>query len=307
MADANRSSVRYIAEASWGVLPATPTMKAMRMTSEDLLPEVETIISEELRSDRMISDTVQVSFQNSGGVNFEFSAGTLDDWLEAALCSDWSTDVLKNGIERKSFSIERGHLDIDEYFLFTGMMANTFNLTLATGAIAKGNITFMGSAATLGQTTNATGGVTAANTKAVMNCMGNVATLKEGAPLTVLSGVYVQELSFTINNNLRPINEIGSDVLAYVGMGKQDLTGTLNIHFMNDAVFDKFLAATQTAIEFTLSVGGDVYVFLFPNVKFETDNITTPGQDQDVLENVTWRALYDSANAAHIKIDRSVT
>jgi hypothetical protein len=280
-------------------------MKAMRMTGEDLLPEIETIISEELRSDRMVADTVQVSFQNSGGVNFEFSSHTLDDWLEGAACAAWATDVLKNGTDRISYSIERAHLDIDEFFLFTGMMVNTFTLTLATSAIAKGNITFLGSAATLGQATNATGGVTAANSNPVMNCMGDVATLKEGSPLTALTGVYVQELSFTINNNLRPINEIGSDVLAYVGMGKQDLTGTLNIHFMNDQVFDKFLAGSASAIEFTLDDGSNQYKFVFPNVKFETDNIATPGQDQDVLENVAWRALYDSDISAHMKIDRS--
>jgi hypothetical protein len=280
-------------------------MTALRMTGEDLLPEVETIISEELRSDRMIADTVQVSFQNSGGFNYEFSAATFDDLLEGALCADWATDVLKNGIERKSYSIERAHLDIDEYFLFRGMMVNTFNLTLATSAIAKGNFTFFGSSAGLAQATNATGGVTAANSNSVMNCMGNVASLKEGSPLTTIQGVFVQELSMTINNNLRPINEIGSDVLAWVGMGKQDLTGTLNMHFMNDTMFDKFLAATPTALEFDLNDGTNNYNVFIPNVKFETDTIATPGQDQDVLENVGWRALYAAGQSAHIRIDRS--
>jgi len=305
MSDANRTSVRYIEEVTWGVLPATPLMTALRMTGEDLLPEVETIISEELRADRMIADTVQVSFQNSGGFNFEFSALTFDDLLEGALCESWDADVLENGVERHSYCMERAHLDIDEYFLFRGMMVNTFNLTLATSAIAKGNFTFFGSAAALVQTTNATGGVTAANSNSVMNCMGNVASLKEGSPLTAITGVFVQELSLTINNNLRPINEIGSDVLAYIGMGKQDLTGTLNMHFMNDAMFDKFLAATPTALEFDLNDGTNNYNVFIPNVKFETDTIATPGQDQDVLENVAWRALYDAGTAAHIVIAKS--
>ena len=194
MSDANRTSLRFLEEASWDTLDSNPTLQTLRMTGESLVAEVENTISNELRSDRAVSDLIQTSRQNSGGFNFELSYGTFDNLLEGALFDTWATNVLKGGITEKSFSIEKAHLDIDEYFLFTGMMVNSFTLNLATSAIATGSFEFLGGTATLGQSANSTT-IAAATTSSVMNCMANVASLREGSTLTNFSGVYVQELS----------------------------------------------------------------------------------------------------------------
>ena len=306
MADANRTSLRFIEEVTWNTLPGTPTMTALRYTGESLNAELETIASNEVRSDRMVSDLIQVSRQNSGGFDFEFSYGSFDTLLEGALFGDWTTDVLENGTVEHSYSIEKAHLDIDEYFLFTGMMVNEFNMTLATSSIATGSFGFLGSAVTLGQSTNAAT-VTLANSNTIMNCMGNVSSLKEatsGGTLTALTGIFVQELSFSINNNLRPIFAVGSNVIMDVGIGKQDLTGTLTAYFTSDRLFDKFLAATAIQLEFTITDVTNTFTVLIPKAKFETDSIPAPGNDQDVIETLTWRALYNSATASHIVITR---
>lgn len=306
MSDANRVGLRYIEEVTWNSLPGTPTMTPLRYTGESLIPSVENIISAEIRDDRMISDLVQVSRSNTGGFEFELSATSFDDLIEGALFNSWVTNVLKNGTERHSYSIEKAHLDIDEYFLFTGMMVNSMTLTLATSAIASGSFDLLGSAATLGQATNAAT-LGAASTKSIMNCMGNVASLKEGSSLTTLAGIYIQELSFTIANNLRPVYQIGSNTIAEIAVGKCDITGTLNAYFASDRLFDQFLAGSATQIEFAIedSLGND-YTVLFPEVKFETESVVSPGQDQDVIETLTWRALRDPSEDAMIKITRTV-
>jgi len=306
MSDANRVGLRYIEEVTWNTLPGTPTMTPLRYTGESLIPSVENIVSAEIRDDRMISDLVQVSRSNTGGFELELSAASFDDLMEGALFNSWSTDVLKNGTEKHSYSIEKALLDIDEYFLFTGMMVNSMTLTLATSAIASGSFDLLGSAATLGQATNAAT-LGAISTKPIMNCMGNVASLKEGSSLTTLAGIYVQELSFTIANNLRPVYQIGSNTIAEIAVGKCDITGTLNAYFTNDRLFDQFLAGSPTQIEFAIedSLGND-YTVLFPEVKFETESVVSPGQDQDVIETLTWRALRDSSEDAMIKITRTV-
>lgn len=307
MSDANRTRLVYATESTWNT-PATASMTELRFTGESLIPEIETINSAELRSDRMISDVIQISRQNSGGFDFELSYSTFDSLLESAMFNAWATDTLKNSTVKKSFTVEKGHLDIDEYFLFSGMIVNTFTLNLATSSICTGNFSFLGSSAGLSQSSSAAT-ITASNTNDVINCMGNVASLQEGAyagGYTTLAGIYIQELSFTINNNLRPVHAIGSDVIMEVAVGKMDVTGTMNAYFTNDRLFDKFLAGSALKLKYTLQdTAGNSYVFTFPKVKFETESVTAPGQDQDVIENLTWRALKDNTSGCQIQIDRS--
>jgi len=304
MSDSNRVGLRYIEETTWNSLPGTPTMQALRLTSDSIIPAIDTIISEELRSDRMVSDLIQISRSNTGGFDFELSAISFDDLFEGALFSSWATNILKNSTEEHSYSIEKAMLDIDEYFLFTGMMVNSMTITLATSAIATGSFDFLGAGATLLQATNAAA-VTAATSTEIMNCMGNVASLKEGSSLTTLTGIYVQELSFTLANNLRPVYQIGSNIIGDIAVGKLDITGTLNAYFANDRLYDQFISGSASKLEFQIKdAANNDYTVLFPRVKFESESITAPGQDQDVIDNLTWRALRDPGEDAMVKITR---
>ena len=89
-ADANRASIRVIEEATWGTTPATGKTREVRLTSSSLSASKETVVSDELRSDRMISSITEVSAASSGDVNFEYSAGAHDEFLAAFLMGSWS-------------------------------------------------------------------------------------------------------------------------------------------------------------------------------------------------------------------------
>ena len=91
-ADANRASIRYIAESptAWGVTPASGSSRLMRFTSSSLAAQKETVVSDELRADRMVSSVTEVSASSNGDINFELSAGTMDDFLQAFLLGAWS-------------------------------------------------------------------------------------------------------------------------------------------------------------------------------------------------------------------------
>jgi hypothetical protein len=91
-ADANRAVIRYLKEADncWGVTPASGTSREMRITSSALTAEKETVVSNELRADRMVSDIVEVAATSGGEVNIEFSAGSLDDFMQAFLLGLWT-------------------------------------------------------------------------------------------------------------------------------------------------------------------------------------------------------------------------
>ena len=88
-ADANRAQIRYIEENFFGVTPGAGTAREVRLTSSSLTANKETIVSDELRSDRMVSDIVEVAASSGGDINFEWSSGPQDEFLAAFLLSHW--------------------------------------------------------------------------------------------------------------------------------------------------------------------------------------------------------------------------
>jgi hypothetical protein len=105
-AESNRAGLRYIKEDNdcWGVTPETGTTREMRITSSSLTANKETIVSNEIRADRMVSDVVEVAASSGGEINVEFSAGSLDDFLEAFLLGTWTRPMTFDSFEGTNVS-----------------------------------------------------------------------------------------------------------------------------------------------------------------------------------------------------------
>ena len=95
----NRVALRQVAESTWGTTPATPTLEAVRFTSESLNYNADFITSEEIRADRMTPDTIQVSSQAGGDINGEWSYATYDSFIASALYSAWVTSASAEGAQ----------------------------------------------------------------------------------------------------------------------------------------------------------------------------------------------------------------
>ena len=93
MGDANRVRLSFYEESVWGTTPATSDYQTLRWTGESLGYNIENINSEEVRSDRQISDLIQVGAENAGGFDFELSYGSFDELLAGALFEEWGTTV----------------------------------------------------------------------------------------------------------------------------------------------------------------------------------------------------------------------
>lgn len=92
-ATSNRTGMHYILESVIGTTPATPALIELRYTGEGINFDVETTVSDEIRSDRQITDLVPVSQTSSGNIDIEFSFGAYDPLLEGALFAEYSTQV----------------------------------------------------------------------------------------------------------------------------------------------------------------------------------------------------------------------
>lgn len=106
-AEANRAVLRYLAEDPdcWGVTPSSGSTREMRIISSSLTANKETVVSNELRADRMVSDVVEVAASSGGEINVEFSAGSLDDFMQAFLLGAWTRPMTFDKFEGTAVSI----------------------------------------------------------------------------------------------------------------------------------------------------------------------------------------------------------
>ena len=88
--ESNRVQLYYIPEVTWGLVPGSGTVKAVRVTSSSVVAEKETEVANEIRADRMVPNTIEVGAMTSGDFEFEFSAGSFDDFWQQFLLGAWS-------------------------------------------------------------------------------------------------------------------------------------------------------------------------------------------------------------------------
>lgn len=91
-ADSNRAGLRLIQEnnLTWGVTPTSGKTREIRITSSSLAAEKETVTSDELRSDRMVSSVVETAATTKGDINYEYSSGSHDILMQAFLLGQWT-------------------------------------------------------------------------------------------------------------------------------------------------------------------------------------------------------------------------
>lgn len=90
MSDTNRVAIGIVQESTFGVTPSNPAFQSLRITgTPNLAYEPQTMVSNEIISDRQVADLVLVGAQAGGDIGMEMSFGALDIMLEAALDYNW--------------------------------------------------------------------------------------------------------------------------------------------------------------------------------------------------------------------------
>lgn len=208
MVDSSQTRLAYIAEVTYGTTPASPVFLNQRFTSESLNANIENIVSNEIRSDRNVTDLIQVGSNAGGSVDFELSYGSFDAWLESLLYSTWSSNILKNGNTQKSFTIEKTFEGgaTDQYHRFTGCIANSLKLAIQAKKVVTGSFDFLAKGATTAQAIIASATYTAANSNPVINAAANFASLA----MTSVTSPELMSLNLNITNNLRRQDIVGS-------------------------------------------------------------------------------------------------
>jgi hypothetical protein len=90
LATSNRMRLTYKPEATFGVPVTASSCYALRNTGESLDYAISTVVSNEIRSDRAITDLISTDADASGGFNFELNYGEYDWFLESLLQSTYT-------------------------------------------------------------------------------------------------------------------------------------------------------------------------------------------------------------------------
>lgn len=217
---------------------------------------------------------------------------------------------LKNGITESSFAFERlinMPTGTSVYFQFGGMIVSQMSMSVKSDAIVTGTFDFMGATPGVATTTAYSATQIAANTRSVLNATSNVGGVFEGgmSAENQISDCLLQGIDFSINNNLRAIRGIGRKSACDIGVGEFSVTGTINAYFASKNLYQKYIDGTESMLTFRVTEPTGIgYAFTFPRIKFETDKVNVSGSNQDVMENITFKALYDATSDCVFQIDR---
>lgn len=216
-----------------------------------------------------------------------------------------SQSTIVNGATFDTFAMEYALSDITQYLTFTGLQANTFDLNLDVGAIAKGSFGFMGRGHTV-QGAPLITGAAAAQTLEVMNSVSDIGAIYEGGTSVLGATSFIKSLKLNVNNNTRAQKALGVFGTVGVGYGELAISGTLEVFVENAAYYTKWLNGTSTS----LSVGmadaeGNGYMFDFDKIKFKDGGLNMSGRD-DVMLSLPFDAFYSASSNRGMRITRAI-
>jgi len=301
IANGAQHSLHYIAESTYGTTPATPTWTPLPHNATTLALTKDAIESEKLRGDRQIEDFRHGNKSIGGDVTSEMEYGAFDDILEAVMCGTWTTNVLKSGTTRRSFTLERKFADLatPEFHRYEGVEFNSMAISIAPNSMVTATFSVIGKDLSL-----ATAEVASSTYSADV---GNTpfdsftGSITEGGS----SIATVTSLEFTIENGLEPLFSVGADTTNRPSIGKSRVTGTLTTYFDSKTLYEKFINETSSEIVCTLTdtAGNDIQIDI-PNVKYNSGQPDVSGEGA-VTVAMDFVALYSSSDASQLVITRT--
>jgi len=297
--------VAYVPEVTPGTTPATPSFKPLRVTKAgDWTPGKSTSKSDELTGDRNVKDEMMLGLDPTGSYNFELAYGALDDILEGALFGTWASNVLKNGVARKTFTIEEtlapGTANL--FRRYPMAMVNTLSLSITAREKITGSFGMM--AQKIVPATAAIAGATyaAAGATRPMTGSGSVGAL------SIPGGTFkARSLNIEITNNLatRPIvGDLYSDEFRE---GDFEATGTVEVYLSSNAPLEAVIAHGGGALSVTLgSVANEKYTISLPDIVWLNAAERIGARTEDAMYPLPFRARLDETLGATIGITRAV-
>lgn len=139
MSDADRVAVRHRVESTYGALETGNKFTNDRLTSESFGQDATFIQSNELVTDRQVSDLIRAGLSGGGTIEGELSYGAYDDFLYGTLFSSgWGSAVNSTETTYSMIASDNSINDSASAFISDGFLANQWiHVTGFTGNTAN--------------------------------------------------------------------------------------------------------------------------------------------------------------------------
>jgi hypothetical protein len=227
--------------------------------------------------------------------------GTLVDETAGDTVSITQLSSITNGTTQHSFTIEKYYTDLTTtYVSYTGMVINSFSLSLALESVISGTFNFMGKEEAWGTSTVGDGSNTSPTSTKVMNTVDHIEFVYEDD-----TSFEATEITLELQNNLRARGLLGQLAKDSVGNGLCNVTGTLKAYFESSTTMEKYSNYSSTAIAVVLKdTAGNRYVLDMPEVKLTNGTAVAGGQSQDIIAEFEFSAIMDPSENKTIRIAR---
>ena len=309
-ATGSATGFRYIPETVLGTTPAVTSANIfnVRNNGSTLSVTKGSLKSDELRDDRMPGDVKHGNIKVGGDLTVPFMYKEYDPFLEAVCFGAWNTNVLKCAKAIKSFTIERPftNMDVPQYGQYTGVMFDSFNLSIKPEQMVIGKFTMVGITGAYSSTSLlSTGSPTASQTSTPYDSFSG--SIKEGG--SVIS--VVTDLSIDIKNAITPAYVIGQNVAGALPAGRSAVSGSLTCMFTDVTMLNKFMNETTSSLEFilgpaTFGAAESAYKFLVPKIKYMSGQPDVSGEGLISL-TMQWEAMFDSTTGTNLQITRTAS
>jgi hypothetical protein len=298
MSESNRVRLAYKPAGA----PVT-AWQTLRRTNDTLTIGTETVVSDEVRSDRKRGGQKIVTQTAGGTVDFEFSARDYDDLLAAAFMTTWTADKLEVGTTTVEIDILKSYLDENRHVLIEKAQISDLTLTMDSGAKITGQITVAGTTINSNYTIS-TDSFAAPGAELMMDSSNNLGSIQlNGAPL---SGMCFTSMSFALSNNHTSDQCLGSVTQNHF-KGSAAITGSITVR-SSAAAFDLWqnsITNTPVKLEYVLSDGGDSYAVAIESAYLSGD-LPSGGLDAILSFDLSYTAAA-KADGSYASITRTLT
>lgn len=298
-ASGSRHSMGFVLETVVGTTPDTPAFSAIRHNTTNLALSKTVIESAELRSDRQTTDGRHGNYSVGGDIAVELSYGSFDTIIEALFGGTWTANVLKGGVLRRSYTIERRFQDINQYLRYRGCEFDKMSLSVKPNAMATATFGIVGRTADPASGSAIAGSTyPAATTTSPMDSFTGVIE-ENGSPIAV-----VTEISLNIENGIAPMYVVGQKGAADMSIGRFKVSGQITAFFDSVVMLNKFINETESDLSFQTVGTGGTYEWFLPRIKYNGGQPDVGGEGTISLA-MPFTAYYDETEASSIVLTRT--
>lgn len=313
MAGASNTERRssYVVETTAGTTPSTPAFNRLPFNTLNMTANPRVNEQRSITAGGQRTGITRNGFAVSGSASSGLIYGEFDDFFKTLFQGDWASNVLKNGDERHTVTIEdtipQGQGGSLSYLRYRGVEATAATLALTAGSDATISFDLIGVGSDDAATAAITGSTYTDPTSIdVIGSGSDIGTITMSG-MGTLDCMRSAEVRFAYEGKEEQL-KISSDDLCGISRGAMIpvISGEFYIEDNFVSIYNACRAGTEFALTIPIgSVTNKKYDLYFPKCEFSEAPLVT-GESGPAFQNFTIMPKYDSTEACTVRMRRAL-